>query len=70
LIKVGIGVGILPIWAIRKENASNTLEVRAFSSSKLTRTWGVSYLRGKNINMAEQTLVQLCKDAVLSSFGG
>lgn len=70
LIKVGIGVGILPIWAIRKENASNTLEVRAFSSSKLTRTWGVSYLRGKNINMAEQTLVQLSKDAVLSSFGG
>jgi DNA-binding transcriptional LysR family regulator len=66
LIKVGIGVGILPYWAIKNDVQAKVLSMRAFSSSKLRRHWVVSYLKGKNINIAEQTLVQLSKDAVTS----
>lgn len=69
LIKVGIGVGILPQWTITSEVKDHALETRPFSSAALKRYWGVSHLRGKKINMAEQTLVQLSKDAVVSQFG-
>ncbi len=61
LVKIGLGVGILADWIVRKELAENSLVSFAAGPRKLRRTWGVSYLRGRKLPLAEETFVGLCE---------
>ncbi len=61
LVKIGLGVGILADWIVRKEVAENSLVSFPLGSRKLRRTWGVSFLRGRKLPLAEETFVGLCE---------
>jgi DNA-binding transcriptional LysR family regulator len=61
LVKIGLGVGILADWIVRQEIAENSLVSFPLGPRKLRRTWGVSFLRGRKLPLAEETFVGLCE---------
>lgn len=63
LAKVGVGAGVLAPWVARRELAEGSLVSLALPGGALRRTWGVGYLRGRRLSLAEETFAGLC-DAV------
>lgn len=61
LVKVGIGAGVLAPWVARQELENGSLVSRALGPRKLSRRWGVAYLRGRRLALAEETFVGLCQ---------
>jgi LysR family transcriptional regulator, low CO2-responsive transcriptional regulator len=61
LVKIGLGAGIFAPWIARKEIAEKSLVSFPLGPKKLRRVWGVSYLRGRKLPLAEETFVGLCE---------
>ena len=68
LVKIGIGAGVLAPWIAREELASGTLVALPLGKKKLKRRWGVSFLKGRRLPLAEETFAGLC-EAVTQDFG-
>lgn len=66
LAKVGVGAGVLAPWVARRELAEGSLVSLSLPGGKLRRTWGVGYLRGRKLSLAEETFAGLC-DAVATT---
>ena len=64
LVKIGMGVGILAPWIVRNELESHTLVSLPLGRSKLKRRWGISYQKGRKLNLIEETFLGLCESAV------
>ena len=60
LVKIGMGVGILAPWIVRKELEANSLVSLPLGRTKLKRRWGISYQKGRKLNFIEETFVGLC----------
>ncbi len=63
LIKVGMGVSILPTWAVEEERDRGELKSLSLGSPKLTRTWGISVRKGRKLNKAERIFIQIGEES-------
>jgi LysR family transcriptional regulator, low CO2-responsive transcriptional regulator len=63
LVKLGLGVSILAPWITRKEIEEGSLVALPLGRRKLQRSWGILHLRGKRLNLAEETFIGLCESA-------
>lgn len=61
LVKIGIGVGIVAPWVTQKEVADGSIHLLSPSRKQLKRTWGVCYLKGRNLSLMEETFIGLCE---------
>jgi LysR family transcriptional regulator, low CO2-responsive transcriptional regulator len=61
LVKLGLGVSILAPWLTRKELESGELVSLPLGRRKLKRTWGLLHWRGRQLTLAEETFVNLCR---------
>ena len=68
LVKINIGAGVLAPWIARDELTKGTLVSLPLGKRKLKRRWGVSFLKGRKLPLAEETFAGLC-EAVTQDFG-
>jgi DNA-binding transcriptional LysR family regulator len=68
LVKIGLGAGVLAPWIAREELARGVLVSVPLGKRKLKRRWGVAFLKGRKLPLAEETFVGLC-EAVTENFG-
>jgi DNA-binding transcriptional LysR family regulator len=68
LVKIGMGAGVLAPWIAREELANGVLVSLPLGKRKLKRRWGVSFLKGRKLPLAEETFAGLC-EAVTQDFG-
>lgn len=68
LVKIGIGVGVLAPWVVREELAKKELISLPLGRKKLKRRWGIAFLKGRRLTLAEETFAGLC-EAVTGNFG-
>jgi DNA-binding transcriptional LysR family regulator len=61
MVKVGLGVGILPSWIVRKELRTGMLLSLPLPSEGLQRKWGILYRRNRSLSLAEETFMGLCR---------
>ena len=61
LVKIGIGAGVLAPWIARTELEQGTLVSLPLGARVLRRHWGVAYLKGRRLALAEETFVGLCQ---------
>ncbi len=64
LVKIGMGIAIMPPWVVRKELETRSLVSLPLGRKKLKRRWGISYLKGKKPNLIEETFIGLCESVV------
>ena len=69
LVKIGLGAGILAPWIARKELAEKSLISFPLGVRKLRRSWGVAYLRGRKLPLAEETFAGLCESVTENIMG-
>jgi DNA-binding transcriptional LysR family regulator len=60
LVKLELGISIAAPWIARREIAEGTLASLPLGRRKLERLWGLVHRRGKRLDLAEATFVQLC----------
>ena len=61
LVKIGIGAGVLAPWIARAELENGSLVSVPLGQRKLRRRWGVAFLKGRRLALAEETFVGLCR---------
>jgi DNA-binding transcriptional LysR family regulator len=61
LVKIGLGAGVLTPWIVREELRSGALISFPLGRRKLKRKWGVVYLHGRRLPLAEETFVGLSR---------
>jgi DNA-binding transcriptional LysR family regulator len=61
LVKIGLGVGVLAPWVARAEIASGALVDLPIGHTPLRRRWCVAYLKGRKLQLGEETFVGLCQ---------
>jgi DNA-binding transcriptional LysR family regulator len=60
LVRLGLGVAVLPAWSVRPEVESGTLRAVAVGTQGLTRTWCLAALDNGAQPAALKALVRLC----------
>lgn len=63
LAKLGLGVGVAAPWIARQEIEEGSLSCFPIGRRKLRRSWGCFYLRGRALNLAEETFITLCRSS-------
>lgn len=61
LVKIGLGVGVLAPWVARAEIESGALVDLPIGRRHLRRRWCVAYLKGRKLQLGEETFVGLCQ---------
>jgi DNA-binding transcriptional LysR family regulator len=61
LVKIGLGAGVFAPWIAREELQSGALISFPLGRRKLKRRWGVVYLHGRRLPLAEETFVGLSR---------
>jgi DNA-binding transcriptional LysR family regulator len=62
LAKLGIGVAIAARWIARQEIEAGQLVAVPMPKTKLRRSWIVSSLKGRVLNLPERTFIGLCEE--------
>jgi DNA-binding transcriptional LysR family regulator len=63
LVKLGLGVGILPLWIVQNEIAEKTLVALPLGKRKLRRTWVIAHRQGRRLSLPEEKFLSLCRTA-------
>ena len=61
LVKLGLGITILPPWVAGKDLAKRKLRAVPLGRRKLKRQWGLLHWKGRPMGWAEETFMQLCR---------
>jgi LysR family transcriptional regulator, low CO2-responsive transcriptional regulator len=69
LVKLGLGVSILAPWITREEIEDGSLVALSLGRRKLQRRWGILHWRGKRLNLAQETFIDLCESATIPLHG-
>ena len=69
LIKLGLGVGVMARWVVRPELAEGSLAHLRLPGPRLRRTWCVARAEGRELSIAEQTFIGLCREAAAALAG-
>jgi DNA-binding transcriptional LysR family regulator len=63
LVKLGLGVTVLARWVVEPELATGALAWRPLPGPKLIREWTAILNPHREVNLAEETLIELCRSA-------
>jgi DNA-binding transcriptional LysR family regulator len=63
LVKLGLGITVLARWVVEPELATGALAWRPLPGPKLLREWTAVLNPHREVNLAEETLVELCRSA-------
>jgi DNA-binding transcriptional LysR family regulator/molybdopterin-guanine dinucleotide biosynthesis protein A len=67
LVKLGLGIGIAPVWVARKEIEEGSLVALPLPDPGIHRHWCVIHLKDRPLSLAEETFAGLCQ-AVVQGF--
>lgn len=62
LVKLDLGVSVLAPWTADKDLARGKLRMRPLGPRTLSRQWVIAYLRGRRLNLVEETFCRLCRN--------
>ena len=62
-VKLGLGVSVLAPWIAQEELREKSLVALPLGKRKLKRTWGIACWRGRRLNLAQETFINLCRKA-------
>jgi DNA-binding transcriptional LysR family regulator len=62
LVKLGLGITILPAWVAQDALQDKSLVALPLGRRKLKRQWGILYWKERSIAWAEDTFIRLCKE--------
>jgi len=65
LVKLGLGITILPAWVAQDELKDKSLVALPLGRRKLKRQWGVLHWKGRSIAWAEDTFIRLCQEGAV-----
>jgi DNA-binding transcriptional LysR family regulator len=65
LVKLGLGITILPAWVAQDELKDKSLVALPLGRRKLKRQWGVLHWEGRSIAWAEDTFIRLCQEGAV-----
>jgi LysR family transcriptional regulator, low CO2-responsive transcriptional regulator len=60
MVKVGLGIALLPRWVVRDELQDGTLKAISLGRGGLQRRWGIGYTPHTRLPVYSQTFIQLC----------
>jgi DNA-binding transcriptional LysR family regulator len=63
LVKLGLGISILAPWVAKREIEERALMALPLGRRKLIRNWGILQWSGRQLNLAEETFIGLCRSA-------
>lgn len=61
LVRVGVGVGVLASWICEAELRSGALVALRIGRHGLSRTWGLSHIKGRPPRLGEEVFIGLCR---------
>lgn len=61
LVKLGLGVSVLAPWVAQKEIEERSLVALPLGRRKLQRHWGILHWHARQLNLAEETFIGLCR---------
>ncbi|MDG2213644.1 MAG: LysR family transcriptional regulator substrate-binding protein [Verrucomicrobiota bacterium] len=61
LVKLGLGITILPAWVAQDELKDKSLVALPLGRRKIKRQWSVLHWKGRSIAWAEDTFIRLCQ---------
>lgn len=61
LVKLGLGISILAPWVAQKELQERSLMALPLGRRKLKRTWGILSRQSRQLSLAEETFIDLCR---------
>ena len=67
LIRSGLGIGLLPTWAVWDDLERGEMIALELPESEIRREWVISYCTGRNLNAFEQTFSGLAEELCSSS---
>jgi len=62
MVKVGLGVAVVPPWVVHAELQAGTLVARPLGRQGLKRWWGVAYKQGDHLRGYGHAFLQICRD--------
>jgi DNA-binding transcriptional LysR family regulator len=62
MVKLGMGVALLPAWVTSSEVAEGSLRMLPLSGKKLSRRWGIAHRRGRRLSHGEEIFIGLCAE--------
>jgi LysR family transcriptional regulator, low CO2-responsive transcriptional regulator len=62
MVKVGLGVAVLPPWVVRTELQSGTLLARPLGLKGLRRSWAIAYIQGGRQPAYGQAFISICHE--------
>jgi LysR family transcriptional regulator, low CO2-responsive transcriptional regulator len=62
MIRLGLGIGLLPKWSVAHELREGTLVSLPVGRRRLRREWGILHLHGHKLSFAENVLVDLIRN--------
>jgi len=62
MVKVGLGVSVLPPWVVRMELQSGTLIARPLGLKGLRRSWAIAYMQGGRQPAYGQAFIRICHE--------
>jgi DNA-binding transcriptional LysR family regulator len=62
MVKVGLGVAVVPPWVVRAELQAGTLVARPLGRQGLKRWWAIAYMQGGRLPSYGQTFVRICRE--------
>ena len=62
LVKLDLGVSVLAPWTAEKELARGKLAMRPLGNRALSRQWVVAFLKGRRLNLVEESFCRLCRN--------
>lgn len=62
MIRMGLGIGLLPKWSVAQELRERTLVSLPLGRRRLRREWGVLHVHGRKLSFAENVLVDLLRN--------
>ena len=61
LVKLNVGVAILPPWAFDRELAAGLVKMRPLGSQALRRRWTIVHRTDRRLSLAEEQFVKICR---------
>ena len=60
MVKVGLGVALLPRWVVREDIENGSLKALPLGRGGLKRQWVLAYVKGATLAAHDQAFIQLC----------
>lgn len=61
VVKLRLGIGVLPSWVVRKEVAEKSLVTLPLGKRKLKRTWGMLHRPDRRLTLAEKSFISIAR---------